>query len=98
MTQMIIANRLEDGLVVFFVSPGNWVEDIGRGLLISAAEDADAILATAKDDENGCLVIDPNLIEVETTDGQRRRPTAMREAIRAFGPSPEARTDRIAAR
>jgi hypothetical protein len=91
---MIIANRLSDGLVVFFVSPGEWVEDIAVGALIEDGEQGEARLSEAKADEVRCLVVDPNLIEVEVADG-RRRPTAIREAIRAFGPSPIARTDRL---
>jgi hypothetical protein len=95
MAQMIIANRLTDGRVVFFVSPGKWVIDIDEGTLIDDEPENASLLESAKQDEADCLVVDPNLIEVETV-GRRRRPTAIREAIRAFGPSPEARTDKHA--
>lgn len=92
MSKMIIANRLSDGLVVFFGPDSGWVTSIDDGILIEAPDDADASLAEAKLAEGQCLVIDPNLIDVDVRDG-RRRPTAIREAIRAFGPSPAARTD-----
>jgi len=92
MFNMIIANRLTDGLVVFFVAPGRWVEAIDDGRLIEPGQEAAAVLDTARNDELRCLVVDPNLIEVNVSD-TGRRPVAIREAIRAFGPSPAARTD-----
>jgi len=94
MASMIIANRLSDGLVVFFAGPGQWVRDIAGGRVIDDTVRADALLRQAKADEVECLVVDPNVIEVEL-EGGRPRPTAIREAIRAFGPSPPARTDRL---
>ena len=96
MASMIIANRLNDGLVVFFVAAGEWTHDIEAGALIGGAEESEALLRAAKADEADCLVVDPNVIDVDVTQG-RRRPTAIREAIRAFGPSPIARTDRLSA-
>ena len=92
MLQMIIANRLTDGLVVFLSSAGEWVVDIEDGLLIESDEHAESSMERARIDERECLVVDPNLIPVEIRDGWRR-PTAIREAIRAFGPSAESRTD-----
>lgn len=88
MSQMIIANRLVDGRVVFWVDAGRWVESIEDGALLD--DGADEVLIRARQDEDRCLVVDPNLIEVEIED-DRRKPTAVREAIRAFGPS--VRTD-----
>jgi hypothetical protein len=43
-------------------------------------------LALAKRHEAECQVIDPQLIDVEVEQG-KPRPTAIREAIRAFGPT-----------
>jgi Protein of unknown function (DUF2849) len=94
MASMIIANRLSDGLVVFYVRAGEWARDIAAGALIDDRARAEALLRAAKHDEEECLVIDPNVIEVEIVGG-RRKPTAIREAIRAFGPSPIARTDQL---
>ena len=84
--RMIIANRLTDGLVVFYVADGNWTTDIAQGQLIGEDVDVDAKLAAAQADESNCLIIDPQPIDVEEVDGQIR-PTAIREAIRAFGPT-----------
>lgn len=94
MPQMIIANRLEDGLTVFLADGRNWVESIADGVLIEADADGDRLLAQAKTDEENCIVIDPYLIEVTSDDG-RLRPSVYREEIRAFGPS--VRTDILAA-
>jgi hypothetical protein len=87
---MIIANRLSDGLVVFLAADDAWVPDIAAGLVIADDAEAQRLLGVAKEHENRCIVIDPNLIEI-TSDGGRVRPAAIREAIRAFGPT--VRTD-----
>lgn len=94
MPQMIIANRLDDGLTVFLADGRHWVENIDDGVLIEAEADKDRLLSQAKTDEQNCRVIDPYLIDVTSDDG-RLRPAVYREEIRAFGPS--VRTDLLAA-
>jgi hypothetical protein len=90
MPQMIIANRLIDGVVVFFAPGDAWEPSIDVGMVIGDEALAQQLFAVAKEHETRCVVIDPNLIEVEVENG-RPRPTAIREAIRAFGPT--VRTD-----
>jgi hypothetical protein len=90
MPQMIIANRLADGLVVFLSPEERWDTAIAGGALIETETEAERLLTVAKRHEVECQVIDPQLIEVEI-EGGRPRPTAIREAIRAFGPT--VRTD-----
>ena len=90
MLQMIIANRLRDGVVVFLGPAEDWEASIAAGTVIEDAADADRLLAVAKRHEGECRVIDPILIEVEIKDG-KPRPIAMREVVRAFGPT--VRTD-----
>jgi hypothetical protein len=90
MPEMIIANRLADGAVVFLAAGDTWTTAIDAGLLIGDAGGAERALATAKRHETECVVIDPTVIDVAVESG-RRRPTAIREAIRAFGPT--VRTD-----
>lgn len=92
MPQMIIANRLVDGAVVFFAAGDAWVPEIDAGLAIDDLPEAERLFATAKRHEAECIVIDPQLIEVKVEDG-RKHPVAIREAIRAFGPT--VRTDLI---
>ena len=86
MPQMIIANRLRDGVVVFLAPDEGWVPAIAVGTLIESEADAANLMAVAKRHEVECQVIDPQLIDVEVKDG-KPRPTAIREAIRAFGPT-----------
>ena len=90
MPQMIIANRLRDGAIVFLAPNQGWEQAIAAGELIDGEADAARLMAVAKQHEVECQVIDPQLIEVELKDG-KPRPTAIREAIRAFGPT--VRTD-----
>jgi sulfite reductase (NADPH) hemoprotein beta-component len=92
MLQMIIANRLRDGAVVFLAANEGWEPAIGAGTVIDNEADAARLLTVAKAHEGQCQVIDPQLIDVELKDGQPR-PTAIREAIRAFGPT--VRTDLV---
>jgi hypothetical protein len=84
--RMIIANRLTDGLVVFLTGDGGWSVDIADGTVIDDDVEEASLLARAKADETNCLVVDPNLIDV-TVDGGSPKPVAIREAIRAFGPT-----------
>jgi hypothetical protein len=90
MPQMIIANRLRDGAVVFLAPGERWEPSIAAGAVIDAEAEATRLMAVAKRHEGECQVIDPQLIDVEVKDG-KLRPTAIREAIRAFGPT--VRTD-----
>jgi len=92
MPHMIIANRLRDGVVVFLAPSEGWEPAIGAGTLIDTEAEATRLMEVAKRHEGECRVIDPQLIEVEINDG-KLRPTAIREAIRAFGPT--VRTDLI---
>ncbi len=84
--RMIIANRLTDGLVVFYREDGGWTEDIAKGAVITDEAEEARCFDAARSDEENCIVIDPNLIEVTDASGSVR-PVAIREAIRAFGPT-----------
>ncbi len=90
MPQMIIANRLVDGLVVFLAPNEGWDTAIDSGTVIEDDAEAQRLLEVAKQHQLRCLVIDPMLIQVKVENG-RVRPTEIREVIRAFGPT--VRTD-----
>jgi hypothetical protein len=90
MPQMIIANRLVDGVVVFLAPGDEWSTAIEAGTVIEDDTEAQRLLGVAKQHEARCVVIDPTLIQVKVADGQVR-PTEIREVIRAFGPT--VRTD-----
>jgi hypothetical protein len=86
MSQVIIANRLIDGLVVFFAGAGQWNTAIAQAKVIDEDGEAQQLLEVAKQDQVRCLVIDPILIQVRVENGQVR-PVEIREVIRAFGPT-----------
>jgi hypothetical protein len=85
---MIIASRLSDGRAAFLSASGEWVTSIEDGALAETDTETEQLLATAKEHEARHLVVDPYAIEVALEQG-RRRPSAVREAIRAFGPTVE---------
>lgn len=88
--QVISANRLRDGLVVYLVADDSWSEDIGAGEIARDDDGAAALLARAEQAVSRQIVVDPYLIAVQESDGVLR-PTKYREFIRATGPS--VRTD-----
>ena len=84
--QMIIANTLADGFVVFLTSDGSWTPAIAAGVVAEDDQQAAAMLAQAMQAEADNLVIDPYLIPIEIDAGERK-PTEYREYIRATGPT-----------
>lgn len=86
MGQVITANRLTDGTVVFLGADASWVERIGAARIFDGAEQATAGLAAARKAEDDNLVIDVYAIEVAEKDGVVT-PIRLREAIRASGPT-----------
>ena len=87
MTQQVIsANRLSDGLVVYLASDDSWSEWISRGEIATDEAAADGLLARAKLAEENRIILDPYLVQVAEDDGEFR-PTKYREFIRATGPS-----------
>jgi Protein of unknown function (DUF2849) len=85
MSEVITANRLIDGIVVFQAADG-WVEDFAHAEVYEDAEATKAALALAKQDEVHNLIVEPYAIVVETRSGHYA-PKALREAIRAAGPT-----------
>ena len=83
--QIITANRLTDGRVIYLAPDDNWVENVNAARVVDAAA-AEALLAEVKAANLKGQWIDPLLIDVEVTPGQVR-PTSLREAIRAAGPT-----------
>ena len=86
MSEIITANRLIDGVVVFQDAAGGWVEDFARAAVCANAEATKAALARAKEDEARDLVVDVYAIVVELRNGHYL-PKALRELIRASGPT-----------
>lgn len=85
MTQIVTANRLRDGLVVFLSADGEWSERIEDAAGAMNESGASELMATANQSEIDCHVVGPYLVEVDvSTDGSR--PVLHRELVRASGP------------
>jgi hypothetical protein len=81
MAQMLTANRLIDGVVLYW-NGGGWVESFTGAEVLADAPAAEAALAAAKAFVTGNVVVNPYLFDVR--DG---KPVKEREIIRAAGPS-----------
>ena len=84
--QVVTANRLTDGVVVYLAKDHSWAERIEDSRLSSSASDGEAMIACAAKAVTEREVIDPYLIDVTATVGAVV-PTSYREVIRAVGPS-----------
>ena len=84
--QMITANRLTDGAVVFLASRDRWVERFEDGQLANDDAEAAVLQQTAEAAVARAEVVGPYLIEVSDQNG-RLLPARYRERIRAEGPS-----------
>lgn len=89
MTQVLTANRLDDGRVVFLTPTGDWSPDLNDACTVSDDDAAQELSAVGALAEAACTVIGPYLIEVIEDEGQLRA-TVFREAIRAAGPTVQA--------
>ena len=86
MTQVLTANRLGDGRVVFLTPTGGWSPDLNDACLVADEDAAAELSAVGALAEAACTVVGPYLIEVRAQDG-RLEAAAIREAIRAAGPT-----------
>ncbi len=86
MPDVIAASRLADGVFVFQTADESWSEDFNRAAVRADAGAAAAALALAKEDEAQNLVVEPYAVAVEIRNGHVV-PKALREAIRAAGPT-----------
>jgi hypothetical protein len=82
MAQMLTANRLRDGAVLYRRGE-SWVETLAEGDVFAAQTDADAALAKAQVSVAGNEVVSPYLFDVHAD----KSPVKEREIIRAMGPS-----------
>ena len=82
MAQVLTANRLSDGEVVYLAPDGAWVEHVDAAQVVTPAE-SEAVLATGLEAEREQKVVHAYLFDI-TPD---RSPVKMREIIRAAGPT-----------
>jgi hypothetical protein len=84
--QIISANRLADGIVVYAAGNGAWVKQLSEARIFASKAEADAGLTAAQNDAKRNLVVEPCLVEVKENGGSVL-PVTLREAIRAQGPT-----------
>jgi hypothetical protein len=84
--QILTANRLSDGISVWYDVDGRWNESIARAEIARTTEDEERLEAIGKKAFADNLVLDVNLIDVEEINGFIR-PLRLRERIRAEGPT-----------
>ncbi|MDP6389669.1 MAG: DUF2849 domain-containing protein [Alphaproteobacteria bacterium] len=90
--QVVTANRLRDGIVVYLAADGGWRQRVADAALALDQGEAERLMALASAAVEARLVVDPYLIEV-VEDGGLVRPSRYREVIRATGPSVETQAD-----
>jgi len=80
--QMVTANRLLDGAVVYLTERNEWSEQFADGAVWNDKESADAALEASEEAVKARLVVGPYLFDVAVTD-DGPKPTSARERIRA---------------
>lgn len=85
MPQVLTANRLNDGEVVYLAPDGAWVERIAGAQVLANKVEGEAALATGIEAERKLLVVHAYLFDVMPADATK--PVKMREIIRAAGPT-----------
>ncbi len=86
MPDVITASRLADGVVVFQTASHGWSEDFNRAAARPDSDETEAALGRARQDEARNIVVDAYAFPVEIRNGHVV-PKALREAIRAAGPT-----------
>jgi hypothetical protein len=84
--QIVTANRLIDGAVVYLTADGGWSEDFADAAVAADEAGAKALAATGEAAVAAQLVVAPYRAEVGLEQG-RPVPADMKERIRARGPS-----------
>lgn len=87
--QIVTANRLIDGVVVYLNAGDIWSPWIADARTLDNEESADTALTQAHASVGRNEVVDPYLIDV-VQEAQTIKPTRYRETIRAKGPSIQA--------
>lgn len=90
MPQVLTANRLNDGEVVYLAADGAWVEDLSAASILATPAAGEAALAKGADAERNQEIVHAYLFEVVDAVAPLR-PVKKREIIRAAGPT--VRTD-----
>ena len=84
--QVLTANRLRDGLVVFLGHHDAWVDHILDARVLNSGEEAEAAEAAGRAAVARREVVEPYLVDVRPA-ATGVTPTKLREKIRAEGPT-----------
>ncbi|MGV2978664.1 DUF2849 domain-containing protein [Camelimonas sp. ID_303_24] len=85
--QVVTANALRSGSVVFRTAQGDWSLDIADAAIAETAEAGEILLAAAAQDVAADMVVEAYLVDVERL-AEGPRPLLLRERIRALrGPT-----------
>ena len=84
--QIVTANRLLDGEVVYMTSSGDWSEDLTDSVVAQDTEDADDLLSKATTASQELVIVGPYLADVDMSEGKVVA-LSQREIIRATGPT-----------
>ncbi len=85
-TQIVTANRLTDGAVLYLDPVGNWSTRITQAWVARDETESASLLALAEQPAQGLVVVGPYLMEVVESNGHIA-PASLREIIRATGPT-----------
>lgn len=85
-TQIITANRLGDGVVVYLDATSGWTERLGAAAVFETADAIAAAVAAGKKAEAAQIVVETYPIDVARVEGGLK-PLRLREEIRAAGPT-----------
>jgi hypothetical protein len=86
MPQVISANRLTDGIIVFLGVGDAWVERLAEAKVLHDEAELKAAMARATADVAASRVVEVAAFEVEVS-GLNIRPKHLRDRIRAAGPT-----------
>lgn len=82
MPNVVTANRLVDGIVVYLASDGSWTEEIERARVASTEDETQALESQAEQAVKNRIVVAMYAMPVEIKDGAVD-PLSVRERIRA---------------
>ena len=84
--QIITANLLRSGLVVFLTADHDWSEKVDDAAIARSEEDLRALETKAQADKDANLIVDPYPVDVIMEDG-KVKVAHIRERIRTLGPT-----------
>jgi len=85
-SQIVTANRLRDGAVVYLAAGGAWTEWLADSRVAGSEEETAALLSIAEEATRGHIVVDAYAMAVAEANGEIA-PLSQRERIRALGPT-----------